>query len=189
VPSGTAGELYRYLKQSPNSLPRLRAKWESAREREVLIVPAFERLRTNLHDDPSKSPCSRENPTCWVYEKMDVPYTKAALVKMVKQRNIESFYMTRVRPCRRAGPGFVWPRLHSGRRPQQALCVRVISAAAVQRLAPAPQILLSRQLHAGLTASQPCTATFTPTLPPLAPNPSSLSTSRRTAATWPTRSG
>ena len=97
VPSGTAGELYRYLSQdSQNSLGRLRQKWEQRGEREVLIIPAFERLRVNLHEDPKNSPCYLENPTCWVYEKMDVPYTKQKLVKMVHDRDIEPFYMTRV---------------------------------------------------------------------------------------------
>ena len=98
VPSGTAGEQYRYFsKDNKNALGRIRENWEQKSLREVLIIPAFERLKVNANVNPESSPCHEENPTCWVYENLDIPYTKPKLMEMVDNGGVESFYNTRVR--------------------------------------------------------------------------------------------
>ena len=95
VPSGLPGTFHKTLYTDP-ALKRIRTNWESDKTREVLVVSAWGRMRTNLHTTPESSPCYPESEECWLYQAVDVPYTKASLVNMVKNDEVEPFYNKQV---------------------------------------------------------------------------------------------
>ena len=97
VPSGTPGAQRAAFKRDP-ALERIRRTWEARRQREALVLPAFGRIVTNLHEKPEDSPCYPDNADCWLYQKVDVPSTKAKVVELVAAGEVEPFYQKSVRP-------------------------------------------------------------------------------------------
>ena len=96
VPSGKPGAMHEGFYSDP-LLRDIHANWKGSGAREVAILPAFGRLRRNLHDEPRDSPCFKDNDECWLYQKVDVPYTKEKLIELVDAGEMESFYREQVR--------------------------------------------------------------------------------------------
>ena len=96
VPSGTPGVQRAAFKRDP-ALQRIRQTWKANGQRHALILPAFGRNVTNLHETPEASPCYPDTADCWLYHKLDVPSTKAKVVEMVATGEVEPFYRTLVR--------------------------------------------------------------------------------------------